>query len=33
MGFPNGPVAKNPLNAGDMGSSPALGRFHVPQGN
>ena len=29
-----GPVVKNLLaNAGDMGLIPALGRFHVPQGN
>ena len=31
---PGGPVVKNPpANAGDMGSIPVLGRFHVPQGN
>ena len=33
MGFPGGPVVKNlPANAGDMGSIPALGRFHMPPG-
>ena len=29
--FPGGSVVKNPpANAGDMGSSPGLGRSHVP---
>ena len=33
-GFPGGAVVKNlPANAGDMGSSPGLGRSHVPQSN
>ena len=28
--FPGGPVVKNtPANAGDMGSNPNLGRFHM----
>ena len=28
--FPDGTVVKNlPVNAGDTGSSPGLGRFHV----
>ena len=32
--FPGGPMVKNlPANAGDTGSIPDLGRFHVPQGN
>ena len=32
--FPGGSVVKNlPANAGDMGSSPALGRSHMPQSN
>ena len=32
--FPGGTVNKNPpANAGDMGSIPGLGRFHVPQSN
>ena len=32
--FPDGPLIKNPLaNAGDMGSMPGPGRFHMPQGN
>ena len=31
--FPSGPVVKNPpANAGDTGSIPGPGRFHVPQG-
>ena len=31
-GFPGGPVVNNPpANAGDMGSLPGLGRFHMPQ--
>ena len=34
MDFPGGPVVKNPsANAGDMGSIPNLGRFHMLQGN
>ena len=32
--FPGGPVVKNPpSNAGDMGSIPGPGRFHMPWGN
>ena len=32
--FPGGRVVKNlPCSAGDTGSIPGLGRFHVPQGN
>ena len=32
--FPGGAVVKNPpVNAGDMGSSPGLGRSHMPQSN
>ena len=32
--FPGGPVVKNPpANAGNMGSVPGPGRFHVPWGN
>ena len=32
--FPGGAVVKNLLaNSGDMGSSPGLGRSHVPQSN
>ena len=32
--FPGDPVVKNPpVNAGDMGFIPGLGRFHVPGGN
>ena len=32
--FLGGPVVKNaPAHAGDMGSIPGLGRFHVPRGN
>ena len=31
-GFPGGAVVKNPpANAGDMGSSPGLGRSHMPR--
>ena len=31
-GFPGGAVVENlPANAGDMGSSPGLGRSHMPQ--
>ena len=33
-GFPGGAVVENlPANAGDTGSSPGLGRSHVPQSN
>ena len=33
-GFPGGTVVKNPsANAGDTGSSPGPGRFHVPRSN
>ena len=32
--FLGGPVVKNrPCNAGDMGSVPGPGRFHMPQSN
>ena len=32
--FPGGAVVKNPpANAGDMGSSSGLGRFHMPWSN
>ena len=32
--FPGGPVVKNlPANAGDPGSNPGPGRFHMPQSN
>ena len=32
--FPGGAVVKNsPVNAGDMGSSPGLGRSHMPRSN
>ena len=32
--FPGGTVDENPpVNAGDMGSIPGLGRFHMPRGN
>ena len=32
--FPGGAVVKNPpTNAGDMGSSPGLGRSHMPWSN
>ena len=32
--FPGGAVVKNPpANAGDMGSSPAPGRPHMPRSN
>ena len=32
--FPGGLVVKNlPANAGDMGSIPGLGRFHMLRGN
>ena len=31
---PGGAVVKNPpVNAGDMGSSPGLGRSHMPRSN
>ena len=33
-GFPGGAVVKNPpANAGDMGSSPGLGRSHMSRSN
>ena len=33
-GFPGGAVVENlPANAGDMGSSPGLGRYHMPWSN
>ena len=33
-GFPGGAVVENPpVNAGDTGSSPGLGRFHMPRSN
>ena len=33
-GFPGGAVVKNlPDNAGDTGSSPGLGRSHMPRSN
>ena len=33
-GFPGGAVVKNPpANAGDMGSSPGPGRFHMSRSN
>ena len=33
-GFPSGAVVKNPpANAGNTGSSPGLGRSHMPQSN
>ena len=33
-GFPGGAVVENlPANAGDTGSSPGLGRSHVPRSN
>ena len=33
-GFPGGAVVENlPANAGDMGSSPGLGRFQMPRSN
>ena len=32
--FPGGPLVKTPpANAGDMGSIPGAGRFHMPWGN
>ena len=34
VGFPGGAVVKNPpANAGDTGSSPGLGRSHMPRSN
>ena len=34
LGFPGGAVVENlPANAGDMGSSPGLGKSHMPQSN
>ena len=34
LGFPGGAVVKNPpANAGDKGSSPGLGRSHMPRSN
>ena len=34
VGFPGGSVVKNlPANAGDMGSIPDPGRFHMPWSN
>ena len=34
LGFPGGAVVENlPANAGDPGSSPGLGRSHMPQSN
>ena len=34
QGFPGGAVVENlPANAGDTGSSPGLGRSHVPRSN
>ena len=34
LDFPGGPVVKNlPASAGETGSIPGLGRFHMPQGN
>ena len=33
-GFPGGAVVESlPANAGDMGSSPGLGRSHMPRSN
>ena len=33
-GFPGGAVVENlPANAGDTGSSPGLGRSHIPRSN
>ena len=33
-GFPDGSVLKNlPASAGDMSSTPGLGRSHMPSGN
>ena len=34
QGFPGGAVVENlPVNAGDTGSSPGLGRSHMPRSN
>ena len=34
LDFPGGTVVKNlPTNVGDTGSSPGLGRSHMPQSN
>ena len=34
VGFPGGAVVENlPANAGDTGSSPGLGRSHIPRSN
>ena len=34
QGFPGGAVVENlPANAGDTGSSPGLGRSHIPRSN
>ena len=34
QGFPGGTVVKNPpANAGDKGSSPGLGKYHMPRSN
>ena len=34
LDFPGGPVLNNSSgNAGDMGSTPGLGRYHVPRSN
>ena len=34
QGIPGGAVVENlPANAGDMGSSPGLGRSHMPRSN
>ena len=34
LGFPGGAVAESlPANAGDTGSSPGLGRSHMPRSN
>ena len=34
LGFPGGTVVENlPANAGDTGSSPGLGRSHMPRSN
>ena len=34
QGFPGGTVVENlPANAGDTGSSPGLGRSHMPRSN
>ena len=33
-GFPGGAVVESlPANAGDTGSSPGLGRYHMPRSN